>query len=69
MHFYWSAFSCKSFPHQSLGCLKLILFLPFSFLPETKGIPLEEIDILFGSVSHREKGEDVLERKIKAQSV
>lgn len=35
-----------------------------SFLPETKGISLEEIDVIFGSVSHREKGEDILEAKL-----
>ncbi|EWY85677.1 hypothetical protein FOXG_11758 [Fusarium oxysporum f. sp. lycopersici 4287] len=52
-----------------VGVNALLLVGVFFFLPETKGVPLEEIDVLFGSVSHREKGEDVLEGKMKTDSL
>lgn len=37
----------------------LIAFVYF-FIPETKMISLEEIDVIFGSVSHASKGADML---------
>jgi hypothetical protein len=45
----------------------MLTYLCHSFLPETKGVPLEEIDVLFGSVSHREEGENVLRTKAKEE--
>lgn len=38
---------------------------PLSFLPETKGISLEEIDPLFGSVSHKLGGQDIFDNAQK----
>ncbi|KAH6871400.1 general substrate transporter [Thelonectria olida] len=52
-----------------VGGNALLVLGVFFFLSETKGVPLEEIDVLFGSVSHREKGEDVLERKLKDEGL
>lgn len=39
---------------------------PISWLPETKGIALEDMDKLFGGVSHREAGEALDRDKIEA---
>ena len=32
----------------------------FFLIPETKGVPLEEVDVLFGGANHIEKGGDLL---------
>ncbi|WAO94459.1 Hypothetical protein NCS54_01204300 [Fusarium falciforme] len=48
-----------------VGVNALLVIGVFFFLPETKSVPLEEIDVLFGSVSHRAHGEDVMEEKLK----
>jgi hypothetical protein len=37
----------------------LALFVWF-FIPETKHVPLEEVDVLFGGQNHTEKGGDLL---------
>lgn len=37
----------------------LVVFVYF-FIPETKQIPLEEIDVLFGGVNHVDKGAQIL---------
>ncbi|KAH8746920.1 general substrate transporter [Diaporthe sp. PMI_573] len=50
-----------------VGINALLVIGVFFFLPETKGVPLEEIDVLFGSVSHREEGENVLRTKAKEE--
>ena len=39
--------------------LFLVVFVWF-FVPETKKVPLEEIDVLFGGQNHIEKGGDLL---------
>ena len=43
----------------------LLAIFVFFFIPETKNVPLEEIDVLFGSVSHREKGEEIIAPKME----
>lgn len=37
----------------------LVVFVYF-FIPETKQIPLEEIDVLFGGANHIDKGAQIL---------
>lgn len=37
----------------------LVVFVYF-FIPETKQIPLEEIDVLFGGANHVDKGAQIL---------
>jgi hypothetical protein len=39
-----------------------------SFVPETKGVALEDIDQLFGGTSHREAGEAMEQHDDKAQT-
>lgn len=39
--------------------LLLVIFVHF-FIPETKQIPLEEIDVLFGGANHVNKGAQIL---------
>lgn len=34
----------------------------FFLLPETKNVPLEQMDTLFGGVSHVDKGAEILEK-------
>jgi hypothetical protein len=38
----------------------LLAVFVFFFIPETKQVPLEEIDILFGGANHVAQGEEVL---------
>lgn len=38
-------------------CLAVFVFF---LIPETKGIPLEEVDVLFGGANHIEKGGNLL---------
>jgi hypothetical protein len=39
--------------------LVLAVFV-FFFIPETKNVPLEEMDVLFGGVNHKTQGENML---------
>jgi len=43
----------------------LAIFVWF-FIPETKKVSLEEIDVLFGGYNHVEKGGDLLQVRIFA---
>jgi hypothetical protein len=38
----------------------LLAFYVWFLIPETKSIPLEEIDVIFGGANHTEKGGDLL---------
>ena len=38
-------------------CLAVFVFF---MIPETKGVPLEEVDVLFGGANHIEKGGNLL---------
>ena len=44
------------------------MLIPNSFVPETKGVALEDIDQLFGGTSHREAGEAMEQHDGKAQT-
>ena len=39
-------------------CLAIFVFF---LIPETKGVPLEEVDVLFGGANHIEKGGSLLQ--------
>ena len=39
-------------------CLAIFVFF---LIPETKGVPLEEVDVLFGGANHIEKGGNLLQ--------
>ena len=38
----------------------VLFFFVFFLVPETKQIPLEEIDVLFGGANHVDKGANIL---------
>jgi sugar porter (SP) family MFS transporter len=57
--------------NEGLRCLFFFMAMNFVlaayvyfFIPETKQVPLEEIDVLFGGVSHTEKGTDMLANRV-----
>lgn len=57
----------KFLANEGLRCLFFFMAVNFClaayvwfFIPETKQVPLEEIDVLFGSASHADKGGDML---------
>ncbi|KAF4980682.1 hypothetical protein FZEAL_3350 [Fusarium zealandicum] len=57
--------------NEGLSCLFFFMAINFVltayvyfFIPETKQVPLEEMDTLFGGASHAGKGGDMLEEKI-----
>ncbi|KAG9249749.1 general substrate transporter [Emericellopsis atlantica] len=57
--------------NEGLKCLFFFMSVNFClaayvwfFIPETKQVPLEEIDVLFGGVSHSGKGGDILGEKV-----
>ncbi|RSL86086.1 hypothetical protein CEP52_015934 [Fusarium oligoseptatum] len=58
-----SSVSSSSWP--STFCLAAYVYF---FIPETKQVPLEEIDTLFGGASHAAKGGDMLEEKAAVES-
>ena len=44
-----------------MTCNFCLAFFVFFLVPETKGVPLEEVDVLFGGANHIEKGGDLLQ--------
>ncbi|RSL96064.1 hypothetical protein CDV31_013623 [Fusarium ambrosium] len=63
------------FRREGLKCLFFFMAINFClaayvyfFIPETKQVPLEEIDTLFGGASHAAKGGDMLEEKAAVES-
>ncbi|KAM5355148.1 hypothetical protein ACJ41O_001794 [Fusarium nematophilum] len=63
------------FRNEGLRCLFFFMTVNFIltayvyfFIPETKQVPLEEIDTLFGGASHAAKGGDMLEEKATEES-
>lgn len=44
-----------------MTCNILLAIFVFFMIPETKGVPLEEVDVLFGGANHIEKGGDLLQ--------
>ncbi|KAF4463546.1 quinate permease [Fusarium albosuccineum] len=63
------------FRNEGLRCLFFFMAINiclaayvYFFIPETKQVPLEEIDTLFGGASHAAKGGDMLEEKAVVES-
>ena len=44
-----------------MTCNIFLAFFVYFLIPETKGVPLEEVDVLFGGANHIEKGGDLLQ--------
>lgn len=62
--------------NEGLRCLFFFMSINFClavfvyfFIPETKQVPLEEIDVLFGAASHAGKGGDMLGEKVAEDTV
>jgi hypothetical protein len=46
------------------GAMNIVLFVYVWFLiPETKGVPLEHMDHLFGGIDHTDQGAEMFDRK------
>lgn len=43
-----------------MTCNILLAIFVYFLIPETKGVHLEEVDVLFGGANHTEKGGDLL---------
>jgi hypothetical protein len=44
-----------------MTCNLLLAVFVFFLIPETRGVPLEEVDVLFGGANHIEKGGNLLQ--------
>ena len=44
-----------------MSCNVLLALFVFFFIPETRGVALEEVDVLFGGANHIEKGGHLLQ--------
>jgi hypothetical protein len=47
-----------------MSCNICLVFFVFFFLPETQNIPLEQMDTLFGDVSHTAAGAELVDEKV-----
>ncbi|KAL6416147.1 putative sugar transporter protein [Ilyonectria robusta] len=52
-----------------MSCNITLALYAWWFLPETKKVSLEEMDVLFGGANHTEKGSELLDVQVKSTEV